>query len=92
MIIIASPSKPFAYTVKNTARRQAIINDYQPEIDALYDAVEETAQADIPPPLAWDIPHALRFVRVVVNRVLKSAVNDTDDIFLKGCDRCNISF
>ncbi|GJE93533.1 acetyl-CoA synthetase-like protein [Phanerochaete sordida] len=86
MIIAASPSKPFTYTAKNTARRQAVIDDYEPEIDAAYAAVEESTQPDLPPPPTWDFTHTLRFVRVVVNRVLKNPVSDTDDIFQKGCD------
>ncbi|OBZ79958.1 L-aminoadipate-semialdehyde dehydrogenase large subunit [Grifola frondosa] len=65
MILVASPSKPFTYTAKNTARRQAIINDYEGEIDALYDAVAETTQADIAPPSAWSKDETLAFVRTV---------------------------
>lgn len=87
MIMVASPSKPFTYTAKNTARRQAIINEYDAEIAALYDAVEGSAQADWPPPLAWDWPNTVQFMRSVVKRVLKSPVSDTEDIFQKGCDR-----
>ncbi|KAK7677662.1 hypothetical protein QCA50_019353 [Cerrena zonata] len=86
MIIVASPSKPFAYTAKNTARRQAIIADYDPEIEALYTAVEETTQADIPPPSTWNLPEATEFVHEVVTRVIKHSVQDSDDIFQKGCD------
>ena len=87
MIIVASPTKPFAYTAKNTARRQAIIADYDPEIEDLYTAVAETTQADIPPPKDWSISESTRFVRDVVARVLKNPVQDTDDLFQKGCDR-----
>ena len=87
MIIVASPTKPFAYTAKNTARRQAIIADYDPEIEDLYDAVAETTQADIPPPKDWTVSESTRFVRDVIARVLKNHVQDTDDLFQKGCDR-----
>lgn len=91
MIVVAKPSKPFMYTAKSTARRQAIINDYDEEINALYDAVEESTQADLILPSEWDFPHALCFVREVVGRVLKNPVSDTDDLFRKGCDRCAYS-
>ena len=87
MIIVSVPNKPFAYTAKNTARRQFIINDYDAEIDALYTTVEQTAQLDIEPPNTWDLANVALFVRDVVNNVLTSRVADTDDIFLKGCDR-----
>ncbi|KAJ7819956.1 hypothetical protein B0H14DRAFT_3089317 [Mycena olivaceomarginata] len=39
MILVSKPNKPFTYTAKMTARRQAIITDYEDEIAELYDAV-----------------------------------------------------
>ena len=47
MIIASTPSKPFMYTAKNTARRQAILSTYEAEINALYVAVDETTQSDL---------------------------------------------
>ena len=88
MIMVATPEKPFVYTAKNTARRQAIIQTYEPEIEELYHTVEETAQVELSPPTSWDIASTIAFVRVVVNRVLNAAAEDDDDIFRKGCDRC----
>lgn len=87
MIMVSVPNKPFTYTAKNTARRQSIINDYEAEIAALYSTVEQTAQLDIKPPSTWDLANVTPFVRDVVNGVLASHVEDTDDIFSKGCDR-----
>lgn len=49
MIIVAKPTKPFTYTAKNTARRQAILTDYSDDILAVYETVEESTQANIPP-------------------------------------------
>jgi hypothetical protein len=87
MILVASPSKPFTYTAKATARRQAIIADYDAEISALYDTVKETAQMDVPIPKDWTLPQTLHFVSDVVKKVLTKAVDDDDDIFQHGCDR-----
>lgn len=87
MILIASPSKPFTYTAKGTARRQAIIADYAEEIDTLYKAVAETTQSDIGAPDVWDLTHTLAFLRQSVTRVLAKDVGDEDDIFQYGCDR-----
>ena len=87
MIIVTDPAKPFTYTAKNTLRRQAIIAEYEPEIEALYAAVDETTQADLGPPTSWDLIHTTEFVRGVITRVLKQPVKDTDDIFQQGCDR-----
>lgn len=87
MIIVASPNKPFEYTAKFTARRQAIIAAYELEIEALYATVDETTQADITPPSSWSKEHTVNFVRTAVNKVLKSPAADTEDIFQQGCDR-----
>ncbi|EKM52740.1 uncharacterized protein PHACADRAFT_198789 [Phanerochaete carnosa HHB-10118-sp] len=86
MIIVSSPSKPFTYTTKGTPRRPAIITEYQPEIEALYATVNETTQAHLPPPRSWSLPHAIEFVRCVVQEVMTRHILDTDDIFQKGCD------
>lgn len=87
MILVASPSKPFAYTAKATPLRQAIIADYDREIEALYDAVANATQIDVPVPKDWKQLHALHFVRNVVRKLLKKTVDDEDDIFQHGCDR-----
>ena len=92
MIIVSSPSKPFTYTAKNTARRQAILQDYEAEIEALYNVVEESAQAELAPPSSWDIAAATDFVRLVVNKVMNNAVADDDNLFYKGCDRSGVSW
>ena len=87
MIIASTPSKPFMYTAKNTARRQAILSTYEAEINALYVAVDETTQSDLIPPASWDMPPTIEFIRAVVAKVLKLDVEDADDFFLHGCDR-----
>ncbi|KAJ3915010.1 male sterility protein-domain-containing protein [Lentinula edodes] len=86
MILVASPSKPFMYTAKNTARRQAILNQYEEEIEAVYKAVEETTQSDIPAPVEWNPLSTKSFVRNIVTQVLSHTVKDGDDIFQYGCD------
>ena len=87
MIIVASPSKPFMYTAKMTARRQAILKDYDDEINALYDVVEQTSQVDIPIPAEWTPSHSLDYIRHVVQKVMTQNVADEVDIFQHGCDR-----
>ncbi|KAK0203694.1 hypothetical protein DFS33DRAFT_1383956 [Desarmillaria ectypa] len=41
MILVSSPSKPFTYTTKNTARRLPVTDDYEDEIQALYNTIED---------------------------------------------------
>lgn len=87
MIIVAKPSKPFHYTAKNTARRQAILSDYKDEIEELYETVDESTNLSIPPPEEWDIVSATNFVRTVVSKVLVHQIGDSADLFENGCDR-----
>jgi hypothetical protein len=87
MILIASPSKPFVYTAKGTPRRQAILNDYKTEIEALYETVDETAQPQVPLPANWSNSNALEFIRATVSNVMNRDVGDEDDLFQHGCDR-----
>lgn len=85
--MVASPSKPFSYTAKHTPRRQAIINEYETEIRAIYEAVEESTQSSITVPEKWDVASVTQFVREVLSRVLLRTIDDGDDIFQNGCDR-----
>jgi hypothetical protein len=87
MILVSSPNKPFTYTAKGTPRRHAIIEHYALEINALYATIEKSTQADIPPPLSWELDETTDFVRAVVNRVLDSPVENSQDLFQYGCDR-----
>jgi hypothetical protein len=87
MVLVASPSKPFTYTGKGTPRRQAILNDYRPEIEALYAAVDESAQPQVPLPTNWSNNNALEFVRATVSNVMNKCMEDEDDFFQHGCDR-----
>ena len=87
MILVSSPRNPFALTAKFTVRRQAVIADYEQEIDALYDAVNETSQAVEHFPGEWTEKGSLEFSRNLVGNVLKDPVKDDDDIFQHRCDR-----
>lgn len=87
MILVSSPQKPFTYTAKNTARRQAIIAEYDTEIDALYTEVQKTTQPHIALPAEWTRENVRGFVRVIVTEVMERAIGDTVDMFESGCDR-----
>ncbi|KAF7328516.1 Acetyl-CoA synthetase-like protein [Mycena venus] len=86
MILVAKPEKPFKYTAKMTACRQALIADYEDEITTLYETVEETATLNIPPLVNWDATSILDFVRNAILSVLGTDLADDDDIFQHGCD------
>lgn len=87
MILVASPTKPFTYTGKGTARRPAIIAAYEDEIKALYSAAEASASAAAQAPKSRTIQEIQSFVRQVVSSVLGQVVQDDADIFQHGCDR-----
>ncbi len=86
MIIFSSPSKPFTYTAKGTARRQVVIDDYAREIEALYNATT-TGRSEVVAPSDWSDGQTLNFVREVVKTALRRDVEDEVDIFQYGCDR-----
>ena len=87
MITVASSAKPFAYTAKATPRRHVVTKMYDGEIDALYNAVEQSAQNSIPAPASWTQEEVLQFVRTAVTNVLEKSIADEEDIFQQGGDR-----
>ncbi|KAF4573440.1 putative PKS/NRPS-like protein biosynthetic cluster [Pleurotus pulmonarius] len=86
MIIVTNPSKPLEYTPKGTPRRQVCLAAYAAEVDALYEAVEESSQRDITPPQEWTPEETLRFIRKVVGSVMVAPITDEEDFFQSGCD------
>ncbi|KIJ49844.1 hypothetical protein M422DRAFT_246210 [Sphaerobolus stellatus SS14] len=100
MILVASPSKPFTYTAKNTARRGEIIMDYANEIEEIYKAVDDSTQTSIPIPTSttkndgWSLEDTRAFVHNVVHEIMKdvSAMRDTDDLFSFGCDSLQATY
>lgn len=87
MIIVSKPSKPFQYSAKNTARRQAVLNEYADEIKSLYNDIGVSAQLGISAPTEWTDVNIIDFVRSVVHNVMAYKVTDDDDFFQHGCDR-----
>ncbi|KAF9803969.1 hypothetical protein IEO21_09507 [Rhodonia placenta] len=92
MILVANPSKPFLYTSKNTVRRGAVIMEYEDDIDALYDAVDLSAQTSVTSPHEWSLTTAIDYVRLVVHKVIAHSVMDDDDIFQHGCDSLQATY
>ncbi|KAJ7464987.1 hypothetical protein B0H11DRAFT_2050421 [Mycena galericulata] len=86
MILVPKPIKPFTYTAKMTVRRQAVIADYEEEIAALYETVEQTTSLNIPPLIQGDAASILEFVRNAILNVMEKDVGDDEDIFQHGCD------
>ena len=87
MILIASPSKPFQFNAKGSPRRGVMVQQYSEEIEAIYRAVESSAQSDFTSPAAWDAMTTLDFIRAVVNGTLSHPLADDADIFRNGGDR-----
>ena len=91
MILVASPSKPFTFTAKLTPRRSSVIKHYEPEINALYDAVTESAQTDITRPEDWNLVNTTQFIKAVVIKMMGKSIRDDDNIFQHGADRYGTS-
>ncbi|OJT12273.1 Linear gramicidin synthase subunit D [Trametes pubescens] len=86
MILVTSPSKPFQFNMKGLPRRSIILAEYDNEVEALYKDIEDSAQGDLQPPEDWDEESTLAFIRGVVERTLRHALSDDDDIFRSGGD------
>ncbi|THH29826.1 hypothetical protein EUX98_g4377 [Antrodiella citrinella] len=87
MILVARPSKPFSYTAKNTPRRQAIINEYEPEINELYEGPEKSGDSSFPVvSQQWNEDETVQFIRGAIMSAIDKTVGDDDDIFQYGCD------
>jgi hypothetical protein len=87
MIIVATPSKPFTYTGKGTARRPAIIALYEDEINMLYSTFPASSSTVVDVPKLSSIEETTAFVRQVVVTVLDKEVTEDANIFQHGCDR-----
>jgi hypothetical protein len=95
MILVASAFKPFSYTAKNTARRSVVLKDYAEEIEAIYQAVQNSSSTNVPIPSGsssdggWTPEESLKFVGAVVHSIMDGAkaMGDEDDLFAFSCDR-----
>ncbi|KAF8989318.1 hypothetical protein BDQ17DRAFT_1288574 [Cyathus striatus] len=85
-ILVANPSKPFEYTAKGTPRRHAILKNYDPEIENIYQASENQTLSKVPAPTSWDLTEIRAFLHKIFVSVLEHNVKDSDSIFLAGGD------
>ncbi|XP_006463297.1 hypothetical protein AGABI2DRAFT_120116 [Agaricus bisporus var. bisporus H97] len=86
MIITTNSNKPLEFTPKGTPRRQVCLKIYEKEIEAIYEAVKDSSQTDIPVPEVWTVENAMEFVDRTIKRVMKYPIAADQDIFLQGCD------
>lgn len=87
MIIVASQDKPFTFTGKGTLRRIPILQDYENEINTLYDTQEHHASsATFNVPAEWTSNSCTKFVETIVHSLFPGVTLD-DDLFDKGADR-----
>ena len=93
MIIVTSSTKPLKYTGKGSISRQACIEDYSEEIDAVYRAVQESSELSTSVPEKWDVDSSRVFIRAIVEKTLKVAhtIADDDDLFDIGLDRYGLA-
>ncbi|KAI1792211.1 acetyl-CoA synthetase-like protein [Ganoderma leucocontextum] len=92
MIMVTSPSKPFTYNAKGFPRRAPILRDYENEIEALYEVVDQSAQADIPPPSSWEKEDVKGFLRTAVQQILGRSLPEDADLFRNGCDSLQATY
>ncbi|KIK57260.1 hypothetical protein GYMLUDRAFT_766757 [Collybiopsis luxurians FD-317 M1] len=86
MIMVTNPSKPVEFTAKGTPRRQATLDVYAPEIDALYEKVENSSQTGVTLPEVLNEESIQFFVQKIVHNIMPVSVDPDADIFQHGCD------
>ncbi|KAJ5622949.1 acetyl-CoA synthetase-like protein [Penicillium lividum] len=89
MILIASRVKPLPLTPKGTISRPRALELYANEIDAIYEAVESSANSGIALPRLISLESLTRYVQDLVTGVMRPDGGELDvekDIFLQGCD------
>src|SRR5260370_9859409 len=92
MLIVARPDKPFTFTSKGSIRRSAAVVDYQEEIEATYQAMEYTLEADLETPSDWTPEGTLYFIRELVSTIMQTEISDDADIFQNGPDSLQAIF
>ncbi|KAK0201265.1 hypothetical protein DFS33DRAFT_1277546 [Desarmillaria ectypa] len=88
MIIVSHPSKPFEFTLKGTPRRRAIVQTYNDDIEAAYQAAEKISQTGIALPEMWTLNGTTEWIRRVAHSIIQvdEAIADSEDLFSIGAD------
>ncbi|KAJ5364757.1 uncharacterized protein N7496_010470 [Penicillium cataractarum] len=83
---LASNAKPFKITAKGTVQRQAILQDYEHEINAIYDA-DSPFELDVPFPETANRSSIVKYVHQVVSGAFgKSRFRNDQNIHNAGLD------
>ncbi|KAJ6507610.1 hypothetical protein DFH09DRAFT_1437030 [Mycena vulgaris] len=87
MIVLANPSRPFQVTAKGTLRRQAILEDYAQDIDAVYTSFDSAAPSVVTQARGEiSMNDVLEIVRGHVRANINPSISDNDNIFDAGAD------
>ncbi|KAJ6611221.1 hypothetical protein B0H10DRAFT_2224315 [Mycena sp. CBHHK59/15] len=86
MVIITHPSRPFRYTPKNTPHRSSVLDAYEKEIEAVYEAMEEISPTEKAMASTDEEADFGLVARKAVEKVMHFPIADDADIFQNGCD------
>ncbi|KAF7373859.1 General substrate transporter [Mycena sanguinolenta] len=94
MIIFTAPEKPMPRTGKGTVMRKATLKVYSPEIDALYNIVEEKASVDTSKmPAVWELPLIQRWLLELAAELTDlPEISIETDLFHQGFDSLSATF
>ncbi|KAF7373865.1 General substrate transporter [Mycena sanguinolenta] len=94
MIIFTAPEKPMPRAGKGTVMRKATLKVYSPEIDALYNIVEEKASVDTSKmPALWEPPSIQRWLLELAAELADvSNISVDTDLFHQGFDSLSATF
>ncbi|KAK7050038.1 hypothetical protein VNI00_005470 [Paramarasmius palmivorus] len=92
MILVTRPGKSFIYTLKQTPKRNEILNQYSAEIDRAYGQSDNSNHPGMiemmgaSSPEQWGLEECTNVARMAVHTVLMQPLRDDMDIFQAGCD------
>ncbi|CAK5265953.1 unnamed protein product [Mycena citricolor] len=94
MIIVTGSERPMIRAAKGTIIKKPTVLMYQPDIDALYDAVEasSSAAADISPPTSWTTESLIPWLRMQATALSDKEIDVGTDLFDQGFDSLNATF
>ncbi|KAJ9237119.1 putative nonribosomal peptide synthetase [Paecilomyces variotii] len=81
---IASKDKPFKTTPKGTTQRRLVNNDYEPEINTIYERTGNEDHGGLPD--ALDEAGIREYIRGLVSKTLEKPVSDEEDFYSAGLD------
>ncbi|KAJ7489600.1 putative aminoadipate reductase [Mycena latifolia] len=95
MVLFTSPNKPLPRAAKGTVLRKAALNEYETEIEALYNLIEEKINMvkSAKTPIIWDSPSIQTWLlQLAADLANTTEISPNEDLFHQGFDSLSATF